>query len=300
MDGKAEALFCRHRCSRRHARRGPAEGARRDARAAADPQGHELPARRRLDQRELRAPGARPRRAARRRRRALLRARPCCRPRDAGPSLRSARADRSSCATPTAMPSSCSSEGAVIASFAARRAETRQPAASGGGARRSGADRRRRAARRSDRARRAAQRAAVPIRAAVPGRAAGMPDPDDEGEPEVLPAARLRRRARLDPPLPRRQQHPPGRPEPRDRRQRARRAPAAGRRQVLLRPGPQEDARVARAAAGQGGLSRQARHAGRARRARARDRRARSASGSAARRWQRAPSRPRCSPRPTC
>ena len=35
--------------------------------------------------------------------------------------------------------------------------------------------------------------------------------------------------------------------EPRDRRQRARRAPAPGRREVLLRPGPQEDARIARA-----------------------------------------------------
>ena len=33
----------------------------------------------------------------------------------------------------------------------------------------------------------------VPLRARVPGGAAGVPDPDDEGQPEVLPAARRRR-----------------------------------------------------------------------------------------------------------
>ena len=66
---------------------------------------------------------------------------------------------------------------------------------------------------------------------------------------------------RLTQPLPHRQQHPPGRPQPRRRGQRARGAAAPGRRQVLLRPGPQEDARIARAGAGQGGLPRQARHA---------------------------------------
>jgi hypothetical protein len=49
----------------------------------------------------------------------------------------------------------------------------------------------------------------------------------------------------------------------RDRRQRARRAPASGRRQVLLRPGPQE-ARWSRAllGLGQGGLPQQAGHSG--------------------------------------
>ena len=56
------------------------------------------------------------------------------------------------------------------------------------------------------------------------------------------------------------------------RRQRARRAAAPGRCQVLLRPGPQAHARIARAGARQGRLSRQARHPGRARAARARDR----------------------------
>ena len=69
-------------------------------------------------------------------------------------------------------------------------------------------------------------------------------DPDDEGEPEVLPAAR--RRGQADQPVPRRQQHPARRPERGRSGQRARRAPAPGRCQVLLRPGPQEDARIAR------------------------------------------------------
>ena len=87
---------------------------------------------------------------------------------------------------------------------------------------------------------------------------------------------------RLTQPLPGRQQHPPGRPSRVDRGQRARGAPAPGRRQVLLRPGPQEDAGIARAGAGQGGLPRQAGHAGRARRARARASPAPSASSSAA------------------
>ena len=43
-------------------------------------------------------------------------------------------------------------------------------------------------------------------------------------------------------PFPRRQQHHAGGPEPRHRGQRARRAAAPGRRQVLLRSGPQENA----------------------------------------------------------
>jgi glycyl-tRNA synthetase beta chain len=34
-----------------------------------------------------------------------------------------------------------------------------------------------------------AQCADLPVRAGIPGRAAGVPDPDDEGQPEVLPAA---------------------------------------------------------------------------------------------------------------
>ena len=47
-DGKAEALFLRQPRQRRDAGRRPAEGAGRGAGQAADPQGHELPAGRRL------------------------------------------------------------------------------------------------------------------------------------------------------------------------------------------------------------------------------------------------------------
>ncbi len=97
-----------------------------------------------------------------------------------------------------------------------------------------------------------------------------MPDPDDEGQPEVLPAAG--RAGQADEPVPGGQQHQPGRRQRRDRRQRARGAPAPGRCQVLLRPGPQEDAGFARGRPGQGGLSQQAGHAGRAGGARARHR----------------------------
>ena len=70
-----------------------------------------------------------------------------------------------------------------------------------------------------------------------------------------------------------------------DRRQRARGAPAPGRCQVLLRPGPQEDAGIARARPGQGGLSQQAGHAGRARASACARSPAPSASNSAATRW---------------
>ncbi len=45
--------------------------------------------------------------------------------------------------------------------------------------------------------------------AGIPGRAAGMPDPDHEGQPEVLPAAR--RRGQADQQVPGGQQHQPGR-----------------------------------------------------------------------------------------
>ena len=58
------------------------------------------------------------------------------------------------------------------------------------------------------------------------------------------------------------QQHPAGRSECGDRRQRAGSAPAPGRCQILLRPGPQENAGLARRGPGQGGLSQQAGHAG--------------------------------------
>ncbi len=132
------------------------------------------------------------------------------------------------------------------------------------------ADRRRRAARRSDGAGRAAERAHLPVRSRVPRRAAGVPGPDDEGEPEVLSAARGRRPPHRT--LPRRQQHHAGRPSPDRRRQRARRPAAPRRCQVLLRPGPQAHARIARSRTRQGRLSRQARQPGRPRAARAPDR----------------------------
>ena len=67
MDGKAEACSSRHGRGR-HAGRWAAEGAGRRARRAADPEGDAVPARRRLEQRELRAPGAWPGGAARCRR----------------------------------------------------------------------------------------------------------------------------------------------------------------------------------------------------------------------------------------
>jgi hypothetical protein len=77
------------------ARRWPraAEGARRGDRQAADPEGHALPARRRLDQRRLRAPAHGWSRCT-----AATwcreRARPAGRPHDAGPPLRGRSADR--------------------------------------------------------------------------------------------------------------------------------------------------------------------------------------------------------------
>ncbi len=80
--------------SRRHAGRRPAGGAGSRAGRAADPQGDDLPAGRRLEQREFRASGAQAGRAAWRRCGADLRARPPGRPRDAGPSLRGDQADR--------------------------------------------------------------------------------------------------------------------------------------------------------------------------------------------------------------
>jgi glycyl-tRNA synthetase beta chain len=61
---------------------------------------------------------------------------------------------------------------------------------------------------------------------------AGVPHPHDEGQPEVLPAARCGRQAHA--PVPGGQQHPARRRQPGDRRQRARGAPTPGRCQVFL------------------------------------------------------------------
>ena len=195
------------------------------------------------------------------------------------------RADRAA-ATPTTTREQLEQQGAVIAGFDAPPRRDRAPAAARRGAAGPDADRRRRAARRGDGAGRAARTCCCAASSreflAVPPECLILTMKANQKYFPLLDA-----RGHADQPLPRRQQHP-ARPI-RARviaRQRARRAAAPGRRQVLLRPGPQEDARVARAAARQGGLPRQARHAGRARRARARDRARRSPSGSAARRWR--------------
>ena len=170
-----------------------AEGAaarpRSRPRAAADPEGHAIPARRRLDERELRSAGPRPRRAARRRGRSGSRARPRRGPDDARPSLRrQPRADR---------PARCRELREAAARRRRRDRRLRRsarrdgaPAACGCRVGPARADRRRRAARRSHGAGRAAERARLPVRRGVPRRAAGMPGPDDEGEPALLPAAR--------------------------------------------------------------------------------------------------------------
>ena len=82
-----------------------------------------------------------------------------------------------------------SAEGQVIAAFDERRARSSRRRSSR--TRREGATRspgRIGAARRSDRAGRMARGLRRRVRAGVPRRAAGMPDPDDAAEPEVLPA----------------------------------------------------------------------------------------------------------------
>ena len=139
----------------------------------------------------------------------------------------------------------------------------RAPAATEGKAAEGRAWRDRRPSRRGDRAGRASQRLRRPVRAGLPRRAAGMPDPHHAAEPEVLPAVRRRRPAAAA--LPHRLEHAARRSAPHRRRQRARGAPAAGGRALLLRPGPQAAARGARAAARQGGLPQQARQPARSR-----------------------------------
>jgi glycyl-tRNA synthetase beta chain len=82
------------------------------------------------------------------------------------------------------------SEGAVTPGFAERRAEIEKRLKAAAAKEGSEAHRRRSPARRGDGAGRAAERADLPVRAGIPRRAAGMPDPHHEGQPEVLPAAR--------------------------------------------------------------------------------------------------------------
>jgi glycyl-tRNA synthetase beta chain len=129
-DGKAEALFLDSLVPGATLAAGPAEGADRGHRQAADSQGHDLSAgawrgRRlpaRLDQRELRAPGARPGGAARRRGGAGVGARPARRPQHARPPLRGGGAEIT-LRDADHYAAQLRDEGAVIASFAERRAE---------------------------------------------------------------------------------------------------------------------------------------------------------------------------------
>ena len=214
------------------------------ARQAADPEGHELPARRRLDRRAVRAPGARPGRAARQRGRAGRGARAC---RPAAPRTAIAsrpRRRRSRCATPTATRAQLRERGRgdrrLRRSAAPRsRASSRRGRARSAAAR---ADRRRRAARRSHRAGRTAERAA---RASSSDEFLDVPQEcliltmkaNQKYFPLLDADGKLTQRASWS--------SATSRPTTRarvDRRQRARGAPAPGRRQVLLRPGPQEDA----------------------------------------------------------
>ena len=97
---------------------------------------------------------------------ALPCARPERRPHDARSSLRSAPTIRSTLRDADGYAQQLEREGAVIASFEARRAEIERQLHAAAAARRLGADRRRGAARRSDRAGRTAERARVPVRRA--------------------------------------------------------------------------------------------------------------------------------------
>ena len=132
--------------------------------------------------------------------------------------------------------------------------------------RRRDADHARRAARRGHRAGRVAGRLRRHVRRRVPRGAAGVPDPHDAAEPALLRAGRRRRQARQ--PVPAGEQPRDAGPARDRRRQRARAARAARRREVLLRPGPEAAPRRPRRPAPQRRPSQQARHAGGARRPR--------------------------------
>ncbi len=116
-DGKADYVYLRTLAQGRAARAGAAGGARRPAREAADPQGHALPAARRLLQRHrVRAPGASPRRAARQRRRAGHGTRP--RRRQPSPTATASSAAHDlAIASADAYASTLEAEGKVVPSF---------------------------------------------------------------------------------------------------------------------------------------------------------------------------------------
>ena len=110
-DGKAEALFLDSVVPRRDAGRGPAEGARRGARQAADPQGHEY----QLADGWTSVNFVRPAHGLVALHGAdvvpVARARPATPAADARPSLRGAGRPGRCCATPTATRASCDDAG---------------------------------------------------------------------------------------------------------------------------------------------------------------------------------------------
>ncbi len=301
--GQGRDAAAAQRGPRRAAGRRAAEGARRGGRRPADSQGHALPAgkrrgrRARLDQRRLRSPGAWPGGAARRRAGDRARARPDRPARDARPPLRSGDGPGGAArCRPLCAPARGAGRGHRQLRCPTRR--DRPPAARRGVARGPAGGRRCGAARRGHRAGRAARTCCVRIRRGLPRGAGRMPDPDDEGQPEILPAAR-RIGGAAEQPFPRRQQHLAHRSRPGDRRQRAGGAAASGRCPFLLRPGPQEDAGLARA-----GLARVVYH-GKLGSQRERVERVRAIAAAMAGRLGGATLAPmstgrRCSPRPTC
>ena len=252
--------FRRGGCAFGRAGRGAPGRGRRGDRRAADPEGDELPARRRRDDGAVRAARARARGASWGRRRRDLGARPRRGPGHAraplpgrprpfareraglrGPAFGRGRRPARLRAAPRGHPRG--PEGG-------RRARAIVPGAGG---------RVRRAPGRGDGARRDAGRVRGPLRARVPRRAAGMPHPHDAPEPEVFPAVRRGRGAHGE--VPRRLEPASGRSFPHRPGQRARGAPEARGCALLLRHRPQDEARRARAAARDHRLPRQARHA---------------------------------------
>jgi glycyl-tRNA synthetase beta subunit len=97
---------------------------------------------------------------------------------------------------PTATPSTLRDDGAVIASFAERRAEIAAPAGRGAAARRGGGGAPIEDDALLDEVTALVERPNVLVCQFEPeflDRAAGVPDPHDEGQPEVLSAAGRRR-----------------------------------------------------------------------------------------------------------
>ena len=146
-----------------------------------------------LQRREVRAPGAPAGRAARRRRRAGDRARPDRRPHDRAATASWAAATIDIATADAYAPDARSrGQGDPVVRRAPRAIDRARPRRR---PRRATRDRARRAARRGDRAGRMAGRLRRHLRPRVPRRAAGMPDPDDAAEPEVLRADRRGRQA---------------------------------------------------------------------------------------------------------